>query len=39
MNADILITIVFVAWAVVTAGFSGMLIVRSGFGPRHDGRN
>jgi len=39
MNADILITIIFVAWAVFIAGFIGMLILRSGFGSRRDGRN
>ena len=39
MNPDILITIVFVAWAVVTASFSGMLILRSGFGSPRDARS
>jgi hypothetical protein len=38
MNADVLITIVFVAWAFSTAGLTGFLIVRSGFGSQRDAR-
>jgi thiazole synthase ThiGH ThiG subunit len=39
MNADILITIVFVAEAALLAVLSGVLIFRSGFGsPRETGR-
>jgi len=40
MNPDILITIVFASWAVVTAIFSGTLILRSNsFDSQRDARS